>query len=321
MYPYVVVSRSIQVLMEKRQDETFKYLFSNINNNNTIQQTHNVECVFETQYNSTGSGGYESKLIIRVHESKKRQLLRQCLAEFVGLMFFTFMVGGSVITANFYFSDPVIKIVLIALIQAMTLAAIIWFTSGVSGCQLNPAVTVSLVFTGRMGILNGILFIIMQCCGALAGSALIKAAVPGHYEGNLGATTLAPTIPFARGFFLEMMGTCLLCLVVLGMSVYNEWDPKLGRYAPLGIGCAVYAGVAMLNPYTGGSLNPARSFGPAVLSDTWHYHYLYWFGPIAGGIVAALLWRFILSEKVALVDRPYADYANTPANAGGHAGK
>jgi len=62
------------------------------------------------------------------------------------------------------------------------------------------------------------------------------------------------------------------------------------------------------NPFTGGSLNPARSFGPAVFSDVWHYHYLYWFGPIAGGIIAGLIWRFFLSEEVLLIERPYTDF-------------
>eukprot|EP01133_Synstelium_polycarpum_P015622 gene15622-18562_t len=258
-----------------------------------------------TTYNNAD----ESKKFVRVPESKFRQLLRQLLAEFLGLMFFTFMVGGSVVTAYFFAADPIIRIVLIALIQAFAIAAIIWVTCGISGCQMNPAVTISIVSTARMGLLNGLCFIIMQSAGAIAGSALLKACIPGAYERNLGATTIDPNVSIANAFFLEFMATMLLCSVVLGMSVYNEWDERLGRFAALAIGCAVYAGVAMLNPYTGGSMNPARSLGPAVMSGTWTHHWLYWFGPIAGGICAGLLWRFILSEKVALVDRPYSSYA------------
>ncbi|GAM27686.1 hypothetical protein SAMD00019534_108620, partial [Acytostelium subglobosum LB1] len=274
--------------------------------NQTIQKMAIFPLI--TQYNNLD----KNKMIIQLAETKQRQFLRQCMAEFFGVAFFVFMVSGSVITANFFTADPVARIVLIAFIQAFALATIIWFSSGVSGCQLNPAVTCSLITTSRMGLLNGLLFIIMQSAGALAGASLMAAAVPYRYEGNLGATTINPVISIARAFFLEFMATALLCFVVLSLSVYNEWDSRLSRFAPLAIGCAVYVGVAMLNPWTGGSLNPARSFGPAVLSGTWHYHWLYWAAPIAGGVAAGLVWRYILSEKVALIERPYNEFAPNP---------
>ncbi|EFA76578.1 aquaporin-like protein [Heterostelium album PN500] len=255
------------------------------------------------------SNSDKNKVIVKVPESKLRQFIRQMIAEFIGTAFFVFMVVGSVVSATFFQADGVIRIVLIAFIQAFSLATIVWFTSGVSGCQLNPAVTCSLITTSRMGFFNGLAFVIMQACGALAGASLAKAATPGPYEGDLGATTINPDISIANAFFLEFMATSLLCMVVLSMSVFNEWDQRLGRYAPLAIGCAVYAGVALLGPWTGGSLNPARSFGSATLSGVWHDHWLYWAAPIAGGIVTGLVWRFILREKVALVDRPYSEYA------------
>ncbi|KAM9993016.1 hypothetical protein ACTFIY_010471 [Dictyostelium cf. discoideum] len=249
-----------------------------------------------------------TKLILRVNESRLRLFTRQLLAEFFGTLFVVYIVSGSTLAANFAVSDPIVRVCLVCLIQGMAFAAIIWSISGISGCQLNPAVTVGCVTTGRMGIFNGIAFIIFQCVGALVGAGMMKASLPTFYERDLSATTLATGINVARGFCLEMVTTSFLVFVVLGVAVYNEWDPKISRVAPLAIGCAVIAGVGFLNLFTGGSLNPARSFGPAVFSDTWHRHYIYWFGPISGGIIAGLLWRIFLSEKVLLIDRPYTDF-------------
>eukprot|EP01132_Coremiostelium_polycephalum_P000498 gene498-626_t len=250
----------------------------------------------------------ESKLFVRIREGNWRLYIRQLQSEFFGVLFFTFFVTGSVVSATALVSDPVIRWIMIALIQGFAIAASIWLVSGISGCQLNPAVTVAIIITGRLGLLNGAGLIIFQAVGAICGAALMKAATPGTYEKLLGATDLNPNISFARGFFLELVATCFLVFVVLGVSVYTEWDPKLKRIAPFAIGIAVVAGVMTLVPFTGGSLNPARSFGPAVMQNHWHYHYLYWFGPIAGGLIAGLIWRILLSERVYLIDRPYSHY-------------
>lgn len=250
----------------------------------------------------------KNKVILRVPEPTIRLTIRQMLSEFFGTLFLVFLISGSGLAATFTYSDPAVRWALIAVIQGFSIAAVIWFISGISGCQLNPAVSLACIVTGRMGILNGIIYIIFQLAGAMAGAALMKACLPGEYEKNLSATTLNPAVNVARGICFELIATSFLVLVVLGVAVYNEWDPKISRVAPLAIGCAVIAGVGALVPFTGGSMNPARSFGPAVMSGTWSHHYVYWAGPMAGGIIAGLIWRLILSERILLVDRPYTDF-------------
>eukprot|EP01133_Synstelium_polycarpum_P008426 gene8426-9912_t len=249
-------------------------------------------------------GRDQSKMKVRYPQSQFLKLVKGFCAEFIGTMFLIFFCGGAVTTAFFHGGDSAARILLISTIQGFALAAIIWSISGISGCNLNPAITISNLLSGRTGFVNALTFIAAQIAGSIAGAAILYAVIPWNYHQRLGNTRLGPGIPAGNGFLIEMVITCLLCLVVLGTSVFNVWDRKLSRIAPFAIGMALFVGVAVGNPFTGGSLNPVRTFGPSVISGTWATHWVYWAGPIVGGIIAAFIFRVLLQERFDVIDRP-----------------
>ncbi|KAJ3049664.1 hypothetical protein HK097_009371 [Rhizophlyctis rosea] len=136
----------------------------------------------------------------------------------------------------------------------------------------------------------GIYYIIAQVVGAIAGAALFQAVV-GMKEGQTLGYTLPTTSNFGQAFLMEFMITSLLIFTVLGTAIHPGASVK--PLAPIPIGFAVVVGVIIAGGVTGGSMNPARSFGPAVVSNTWKGHWVYWAAPILAAIVVALLYKLI----------------------------
>ncbi|EGG21443.1 aquaporin [Cavenderia fasciculata] len=247
-----------------------------------------------------------SKMKVRVPQKTfPTKIVKGLLAELIGTLFLVFFCGGSV-TAAFYFpdGDPAARILLIATIQGFALAAIIYAISGVSGCNLNPAITVANLLSGRTGFINALAYIIGQVIGCIAGAGILYACIEWRYQMRLGNTRLGDGIPAGNGFLMELFTTCLLCLVVLGTSVFNVWDRRLNRIAPFAIGMTLFAGVAVANPFTGGSLNPVRTLGPSIISGTWANAWIYWAGPLIGGVLAAFIFRVLLQERFDVIDKP-----------------
>eukprot|EP01133_Synstelium_polycarpum_P012111 gene12111-14167_t len=235
------------------------------------------------------------KEVVHENPSKSRIWMKLLIAEFLGVALLVFMVGGSVSSATFYQIDSdtttpmdiISRIILLSLVQALAICALLYMVLP-TGAILNPAVCIALMTTYRLGLLNALALILTELVGAIVGAGLLRGALPKK----------SPGVGVGHGIMLEMIGTLLLCMVVLSTAVHNEYDARVGSFSPWAVGCAVFAGVAMLNPFTGGSMNPARSFGPAVVSGEWSHHYVYWIGPCLGGLIAGLLYRFFLAERV-----------------------
>ncbi|KAJ3049344.1 Aquaporin-4 [Rhizophlyctis rosea] len=142
----------------------------------------------------------------------------------------------------------------------------------------------------------GVYYIIFQISGAVIGAALFQAVV-GMQEGQTLGYTLPATGNMGQAFLMEYMITALLIFTVLGTAIHPGASVK--PLAPIPIGFAVVVGVIIAGGVTGGSMNPARSIGPAVISNTWEGNWVYWAAPSAAAISVALLYKLVfLSVQV-----------------------
>ncbi|KAF3426024.1 hypothetical protein E2986_13236 [Frieseomelitta varia] len=201
---------------------------------------------------------------------KKSGLYRALVAEFLGTLLLNFFGCGSVITGN---------VVAISLAFGLAVASAIQGIGHVSGGHVNPAVTFGLMVIGKVPVIRGLLYVILQCIGAIAGSGILRALSAERMEHALGVVSLSPGVTPVQGFGIEFFLAFILVLVVCGACDAAKPDSK---------------GIAPLVPRTGAGMNPARSFGSAVVMGLFDDHWLYWVGPILGGMAAGLIYAFVI---------------------------
>eukprot|EP01111_Echinosteliopsis_oligospora_P019624 TRINITY_DN957_c0_g1_i1.p1 TRINITY_DN957_c0_g1~~TRINITY_DN957_c0_g1_i1.p1 ORF type:complete len:348 (-),score=99.94 TRINITY_DN957_c0_g1_i1:91-1134(-) len=236
---------------------------------------------------------------------------RAVVVEFIATALFVFFACGSVIAVGSYPDNRVTIAanLLAAVIQGYAIATLVYSIAHTSGGHINPAVTASLMASGHVGFIRGSLYIIAQVIGGIAGAGLLKAVIPAPFEDTLGATDLSNRITPGEGFVFEFIMTFMLIFTIFGTAINTESTVNGSHVlAPLPIGFAVTIGVGIAYTFTGGSLNPARSFGPAVVGGHWHVHYIYWLGPLGAGVVVGLLERYIF-----LIEVDHTKKADTPS--------
>ena len=207
-------------------------------------------------------------------------LSRRLLAETAATALLIIFGCGSVMVNQSH--ESALGLLGIAVAWASMVTVLIYTFGNISGTQINPAVTLALWSIGKMPTKEVLPHIVCQVIGATIGSAVLLWSL-GHI-GTLGATTT--TLPVDRAFALEFVQSFLIMSVVMGAGV-DERTPR--GFAALGVGLAVGACVLFGGPLTSASMNPARSFGPALVGGTWDNHWLYWLAPITGMIAAAQL--------------------------------
>ncbi|XP_012238039.1 aquaporin AQPAn.G isoform X1 [Bombus impatiens] len=215
--------------------------------------------------------------------NKKAGLYRALIAEFLGTLLLNFFGCGSVVTGN---------VVAISLAFGLTVAAAIQGIGHISGGHVNPAVTFGLMVIGKVPVIRGLLYVILQCIGAVAGSGILKALSPERMEHVLGVVSLSPGVTPVQGFGIEFFLAFALVLVVCGACDAAKPDSK--GIAPLIIGFTVSVCHIVGIPRTGAGMNPARSLGSAIVMDIYEDHWLYWVGPILGGMAAGLIYTFVI---------------------------
>jgi aquaporin TIP len=212
-----------------------------------------------------------------------RSLQKRWGAEFVGTFTLVFVV---ILTA-----DGPGGLLGAALADGFVVAALVASLGAISGAHFNPAVTLGFLAAQRIGGGAAALYWSAQLFGALAAAALLGwlvrpasvAAAVTHPAGEL-------VSPLAA-LLLEALGTFVLVLVIFGTAV----DVRAPRYVyPMAIGVAITALIVALGPLTGCAINPARALGPALVSGQWNAHWIYWAGPLLGGLGAALLQHYFL---------------------------
>jgi len=216
---------------------------------------------------------------------------RAVLAELIATLLFVFLGAGAVVVVTGVIGvspgDDAAALTAIALAHGLAIAVVVAGTAKISGGHVNPAVTFGAVITGRIKLTTGILYVGAQLAGAVIGALLLKAAVVGDVEGNLGAHALNLNALDGKGggVLVEAVLTFVLVFTVFATAIDRR---GMGNLAPIAIGLAILIDHLMGVPLTGASMNPARSFGPALVADAWDNHWVYWVGPLAGGGIAAL---------------------------------
>ncbi|PSN72641.1 aquaporin [Corynespora cassiicola Philippines] len=217
--------------------------------------------------------------------------------EFVGtFMFLYFSYAGQVMlttqaseTSSLNGGKSAQTNVFTALVYGFSLLVSVWAFYRISGGLFNPAVTLGMTLSGTLPPIRALCLFPTQIIAAMCAAGLVSCMFSGDITSC--NTTLAEGTSIAQGVFIEIFMTALLVFVVLMLAAEKSKDTFI---APIGIGLALF--VAMLGGvyYTGGSLNPARSFGPAVAGPSFPgYHWVYWIGPALGAIIAAGYYRFV----------------------------
>ncbi|XP_037068075.1 aquaporin AQPAe.a-like isoform X2 [Pollicipes pollicipes] len=213
-------------------------------------------------------------------------LWKALLAEFIGTLFLVFL--GCLSTIPWPDEGYQASMVQIAIAFGITVATMAQSIGHISGCHINPAITLAMLVTRHITLIRAVCYIIVQCLGGVVGSALLKAVIPVIYQGSLGMTMVNPAMTPAQGFGVEVLITFVLVFVVFG--VCDEQRTDVMGSAPLAIGLSITTCHVGALKCTGASMNPARSFGPAVVTGIWANHWVFWVGPVLGGLLAALIY-------------------------------
>ncbi|XP_067945941.1 aquaporin-5-like [Watersipora subatra] len=236
---------------------------------------------------------------------KDAKFYRALIGEMLGVMFLVF-VG-----CNSPYGATELDHTRVSLSFGLSVATLVWILADVSGGHINPAVSIGMLAARKISMARFFGYVIVQCVGAILGSLLQKGltcnwqvayAADSLSEMNstcgLGLTTLGEGVSPGQGFVIEMLITYVLVTTVFATCDVNRTD--LNGSGPLAIGLSVTMCHLGFIRLTGSSMNTARSFGPAVVLGQWQDHWVYWVGPLTGGVLAALIYEFAFAADASL---------------------
>jgi MIP family channel proteins len=218
--------------------------------------------------------------------------IRHFVAELIGTFALVFIGGGAIIVSKMPGSS--IGLVEIALAHGIILAVMVTAAMRISG-HFNPAVTIAFLTVRRIGPFMAVVYVLAQLLGAMLAAYALKAGTPDMWfeSARGGGQAVALDITTGQAFMLEAIATFFLVFVIFGTAV----DPKAPQVGGFAIGLTIAADILAIGPLTGASMNPARSFGPAVATNIWEAHLIYWIGPIVGAIIAAQVYEWVLLRR------------------------
>ncbi|GLT69766.1 hypothetical protein SLA2020_418920 [Shorea laevis] len=245
--------------------------------------------------------------LIDAQEFAQWSFYRAIIAEFIATLLFLYITVLTVIGYKTQVDtspdhDPCIGVGILGIAWAFggMIFVLVYCTAGISGGHINPAVTFGLFLARKVSLIRAILYMVAQCLGAICGCGLVKAFQKSHYTRyGGGANMLSDGYSKGTGLGAEIIGT-----FVLVYTVFSATDPKRNArdshvpvLAPLPIGFAVFMVHLATIPITGTGINPARSFGAAVIFNqdkAWDDQWIFWVGPFIGAAIAAFYYQFVL---------------------------
>ncbi len=221
---------------------------------------------------------------------------RTTFAEFIATLLFVFLGAGSVVITGSLASGELTatRLVTIALAHGLAITLLVFATAHISGGHINPAVTFAAMLTKKINAARGLMFIMAQLVGAVVGVLLILGTIPDAADTNLGAHALGPGVSIGMGLLMEIVITFALVFVIFATAIDSG---GMGNLAPIAIGLTVLVDHLVAVPITGASMNPARSFGPALVTGEWVDHWIYWVAPLLGGAIAGLVYQFVFINR------------------------
>lgn len=217
-------------------------------------------------------------------------LTQKVVAEFIGTFALIFFGAGAVCVDFYLRSSGGLGLLAVALAHGLAIAIMVSALGHISGGHFNPAITIGFWVTKRLSTLDSLAYWAGQLLGGIAAAFVLKLVIPEDIANNvfLGAPELMRDYPHWSGMALEAVTTFFLVLVVFATAVDDRGTFR--SIAGFGIGLTITLGILVAGPFTGAALNPARAFGPELVSRHWLNWGIYWVGPLSGGFIAGLLY-------------------------------
>ena len=214
-----------------------------------------------------------------------RDSWRHFTAEFIGTFALVFVGGASIMTAQLTGSTN--GLLIAAMAHGLVLAVMVSALMRISG-HFNPAITLAFLAVKRIDPAMAMVYMLAQFLAAVLAAYALRAVYPDAVSvaTHLGGQSVSPGLSNGQAILCEAIATFFLMFVVFGTAV-DPYAPNVGGFA---IGLVVSADILAIGPLTGASMNPARSFGPALVSGSLVGQSVYWTGPIVGAVAAALLY-------------------------------
>ena len=224
---------------------------------------------------------------------------RKYLAEFIGTFVLVFFACGTAAVLGCDRGKVDAAYLMTALAFGLVIVAMAYSIGNVSGCHINPAVSIAMLVSGKMSVVDFIGYIVAQFAGAIAGAAALIPFVPNGAAGGLGSNALVDNAnagaSIALSIVIEIILTCVFVLAILGVTSKKENGAVAGLVIGLPLTLVHIIGIH----FTGTSVNPARSFGPALFAggDALKNVWVFILAPLVGGVIAALIYKVIAPEK------------------------
>ncbi|XP_029641054.1 aquaporin AQPAe.a [Octopus sinensis] len=238
----------------------------------------------------------KSRMVTSLDDVKSLRFWRANVAEFLGSALLVLMGCGS---CSQWSKETTPSVIEVSFGFGFTIVTLVWIFGQTSGAHFNPSVTLALMITRKISFVRAVFYLIFQSVGGITGAALLLSVLPKNKTVDLCPTVLAEDVGVFQGMLVESFLAFFLVMTVYATSDTRRTDHK-GPF-PLTIGIVITACILMGAKFTGASINPVRSLGPAVVGGVWEHHWIYWLGPIFGGILGGILYDNLFAVNASLM--------------------
>nr|QKE23201.1 aquaporin 14 [Carcharodon carcharias] len=224
-------------------------------------------------------------------ELRSRRFWRSVLAELVGSLVLVSVILGASVPGQ---EDGVPVLMQVAVAAGFSAVSLIHCFGEISGAQVNPAVTLAFLCTRKLDFLQFVSYLLAQCLGAVIGSGIIYMSLPIKSTSRYLVNMVSPDGNAGQALAMEIFATFQLVFTIFAVDDHRRRE--VGESGSLAIAFSLTAGI-LAGKFSGGSLNPARSLGPAIITGFWEHHWVYWIGPILGAVLGGISYEFFFASS------------------------